>query len=141
MDTLEIGGLDIPQAALRWKFIRASGPGGQHVNKVSTAVECRLDLGQANLPCAVRRRLGQLAGSRLNGRGEVVLFADGERSQTRNRADALERLAELVAAARREPKRRIATKPSPTKKAKRREDKRRRGATKQHRRPPAPDAE
>ena len=53
----------------------------------------------------------QLAGSRLNGRGEVVLFADGERSQTRNRADALERLAELVAAARREPKRRIATKP------------------------------
>ena len=136
MDSMEIGGLDIRQDALMWKFVRASGPGGQHVNKVSTAVECRLDLHRANLPLAVRQRLERLAGSRLNGRGEVVLFADRERSQTRNRAELLERLAALIAAARIEPKPRVATKLSVAKKAKRREDKRHRSTTKQHRRPP-----
>lgn len=136
-ETFSLGGVPIRAAALRWKFTRASGPGGQHVNKVATAAECRLDLAQAALPAAIRERLAQLAGSRLNRRGELVLVADQERSQARNRAIALARLEELVAAAKPAPKTRIATAPSKAQRAKRREDKRRRGATKQQRQPPA----
>ena len=136
MATIELGGVAIPTAALAWKFVRASGPGGQHVNKVSTAVECRLDLGRAALAPDVRARLERLAGSRLNAAGEVVLFADGERSQARNRAAALARLAALLAVAAQPPKRRVPTKPSPAQKAKRRQEKKRRAATKELRRPP-----
>lgn len=135
-ETLVLGGLRVPAAALRWKFTRASGPGGQHVNKVATAAECRLDLTRAALPTALRARLEHLAGARLNGRGEVVLLADRERSQARNRAIVLARLDALVAAARPAPKPRIATRPSQAQRAKRREQKRRRGETKQQRRPP-----
>ena len=136
MATVELGGLAVPESALAWKFVRASGPGGQNVNKVSTAVECRLDLAAADLPPAVRARVERLAGSRLNARGEIVLFADAYRTQPRNRAAALERLDALVAAARQVPKPRVATKPSRAQKARRREDKKRRGAVKRDRRPP-----
>ena len=136
MATVELGGFAVPETALAWKFVRASGPGGQNVNKVSTAVECRLDLATAELPPPVRARLEAIAGSRLNARGEIILFADAFRTQARNRAAALERLDALVTAARQVPKARVATKPSKTQKARRREDKKRRGAVKGDRRPP-----
>lgn len=136
MATVELGGLPIPESALAWKFVRASGPGGQNVNKVSTAVECRLDLAAAELPPSVRGRLERIAGSRLNARGEIVLFADAYRTQARNRAAALERLDALVAAARHVPKPRVPTKPSKAQRARRREDKKRRGEVKRSRRPP-----
>ena len=137
MATLELGGLDVPAAAVTWRFMRASGPGGQNVNKVATAVECRLDLNEACLPPAVRSRLEQLAGSRLTAAGEIVLVADGERTQGRNRAAALARLAALIEQARQAPKPRIPTAPSPAQKAKRLDDKRRRSEIKQQRRGPA----
>ena len=139
MATIELGGLAIPESALAWRFIRASGPGGQNVNKVSSAVECRLLLDRAELDSGLRCRLERLAGSRLNARGEVVLCADGERSQARNRADVLARLADLIVAARPEPKRRVATKPPRAAKIRRREDKARRSETKKHRRAPNQD--
>ncbi len=134
--TLELGGFSIPETALTWRFVKASGPGGQNVNKVSTAAECRLHLGRAGLPEDVRWRLAALAGSRLNSRDELVLFADTHRSQGRNRADALARLATLIAAARRKPKQRIATAPTRAQQARRREQKRRRAEVKRARRPP-----
>ena len=137
MATLELGGLDVPAAAVKWRFIRASGPGGQNVNKVATAVECRLDLDAASLPPPVRRRLAQLAGSRLTGAGDVVLVADGERTQGRNRAAALARLAALIEQAQQAPKPRIPTGPSPAQKAKRLDEKRRRSEVKQQRRGPS----
>lgn len=136
MATVDLGGVRIPTVALTWKFIRAGGPGGQHVNKVSTAVECRLHLGRAGLAADVRERVARLAGSRLNAAGEVVLLADGERSQARNRAAVLARLDALLAAAVPPPKPRIPTKPSPAQKAKRREEKKRRAAAKALRRSP-----
>ena len=136
MATVELGGFAVPESALAWKFVRASGPGGQNVNKVSTAVECRLDLAAADFPATIRARLEALAGSRLNARGEIVLFADAYRTQSRNRAAALERLDALLAAARQVPKPRVATKPSKAQKARRRDDKKRRGAVKRDRRPP-----
>ena len=136
MATVELGGLAVPESALAWKFVCASGPGGQNVNKVSTAVECRLDLAAAELPSSVRARLERIAGSRLNARGEVVLFADAYRTQARNRAAALERLDALVEAARHVPKPRVPTKPSKAQRARRRDDKKRRGEVKRSRRPP-----
>ena len=136
MATVELGGFAVPESALAWKFVRASGPGGQNVNKVSTAVECRLDLAAAEFPATILARLEALAGSRLNARGEIVLFADAYRTQSRNRAAALERLDALLAAARQVPKPRVATKPSKAQKARRRDDKKRRGAVKRDRRPP-----
>ena len=136
MATITLGGFAIPEAALTWKFVRSSGPGGQNVNKVATAAECRLNLDSADLPAAVRQRLQALAGSRLTAAGEIVLMADDHRTQARNRAAALVRLDALFEAARRVPKPRIASKPSAAQKAKRREDKRRRSEVKRERRPP-----
>lgn len=136
MATIELGGLSIPEAALSWNFVRSSGPGGQNVNKVSTAAECRLDLDSAGLDEGVRQRLERLAGSRLTGAGEILIVADGQRTQARNRAAALVRLGALIAAACVPPKPRVATRISRAQKAKRRADKRHRGEVKRQRKPP-----
>lgn len=138
---IEIGGMDVPERAIVWKFVRASGPGGQHVNKVATAVECRFLLAAAGIRGPFRSRLEKLAGNRLNAKGEVVLVADSQRSQARNRAAALARLGALIAAARPAPAPRIPTNPTLASKAKRREDKRRRAQTKDRRRPPPAEEE
>ena len=136
MPAIALGGIDIPEAAITWKFLRSSGPGGQNVNKVATAVECRFNLDRAELPTTVRARLEKLAGNRLAASGEIVLFADAQRTQARNRVDALARLSALLEAARQVPKPRIPSKPSAAQKAKRRDDKQRRSLVKEQRRPP-----
>ncbi len=110
----------IPEAELDESFIRASGPGGQNVNKVSSAVQLRFDVrGSPSLPDDVAVRLMRLAGSRMTRDGVLIITAERFRTQERNRADARERLAGLVAAAEVRPIKRKPTKPSAGSKARR----------------------
>jgi len=132
---LEIApGLSIPEEELEWKFIRASGPGGQNVNKVSSAVQLRFLL-QHNrtLPPAVRARLVRLAGHRIGEDGSLLISARRERSQEQNRRAARERLTALLRAALVEPKLRRKTRPTAASRQRRLEAKRRRGGTKRER--------
>jgi ribosome-associated protein len=124
----------IPDEELEWKFIRSSGPGGQNVNKVASAVQLRFLLPRnASLSAAVRSRLRRLAGQRLVDDGTILLTARDERSQEQNRRAALERLADLVRAALIEPKIRKKTRPSRASKERRIETKKRRAGTKRQR--------
>jgi ribosome-associated protein len=124
----------IPDDELEWKFIRASGPGGQNVNKVSSAVQLRFLLPlNTSLPAAARNRLRALAGQKLNDDGTILIAARSERSQEQNRRAATLRLTALIRAAMTEPKIRKKTRPTKGSQERRIESKKRRGSTKQAR--------
>lgn len=123
----------MPEEALSEKFLAATGPGGQNVNKVATAVQLRLDVYALRLAPPVFARLKALAGSRWTADGGVVVTARRFRTREANREDARRRLAELVAEARVRPERRIKTKPSRAAKAKRADAKVQRGEVKRGR--------
>jgi ribosome-associated protein len=121
----------IPDEELEWKFIRSSGPGGQNVNKVSSAAQLRFLLPlNASLPVTVRNRLRRLAGQKLIDDGSILFKSMSERSQEGNRRAALGRLEALIRAALAEPKIRKKTRPTKGSKERRIESKKRRGATK-----------
>ncbi len=127
--------ISIPDDELRESFIRSSGPGGQNVNKVATAVQLRWNAQDSDaLSGAVKRRLFQLAGRKATTAGEILIEADRFRSQEMNREDARARLAELVKAALHKPKFRVPTKPSKGAKQRRMDSKKKRGAVKALRR-------
>lgn len=122
----------LPDQDLTWSFVRASGPGGQNVNKVATAAQLRFDLaGTAALQPAAKERLRALAGRRLTADGALIIVARNQRTQEANRREALERLADLVRRALIAPKVRRATRPTRASRERRLETKTQRRTTKQ----------
>jgi len=123
----------LPEEVLDEKFLAATGPGGQNVNKVATAVQLRIDVYGLRLPPPVFARLRLLAGNRWNSDGSILITARNFRTQEANRTDARRRAAEMVAAAFVAPEKRIKTKPSKAAKAKRADAKTARSAVKRNR--------
>jgi ribosome-associated protein len=129
----------IPEEEIEERFVRSSGPGGQNVNKVATAVRLRFDVRSSrSLPGEVRERLIRLAGKRVTGDGVLVIEAGRFRTQERNRRDARERLARLVEKAAEPPRRRVKTRPPRGAAERRLEEKRRQGRAKDGRKPVPP---
>jgi len=132
----------IDESEVQVEFIRASGPGGQNVNKVATAVQLRFDAANSpSLPDDVRERLVRLAGRRMTKEGVLVIDARRFRTQARNQRDALDRLIEMIRQAAEEPKHRRETRPTLASKMRRLDAKRRRGEKKRLRRSVPPEAD
>lgn len=127
--------ITIDEKDLDIAFVRASGPGGQNVNKLSTAAQLRFDVGRVALAPDVLTRLTTLAGQRMTKDGVIVIHAQRFRTQERNRADAIDRLIELLRKAATRPTPRRATRPTLASKKRRLEGKKRRGDVKARRRP------
>jgi ribosome-associated protein len=128
--------ISIRETELKLDFIRSSGPGGQNVNKVATAVQLRFDAARSpSLPEDVRRRLVRIAGKKVSKEGALLIAARRFRTQERNRQDAVERLVQWIRRAAEKPKKRIKTKPTLSSRKRRLEGKRQRGEIKRLRKP------